>query len=129
MSVELLAVWVDGPLDERLPENTARQIDWPRGTVGFIDVQLVDARAKPFDLDIDGDDELRLVVRRNTSDGPVFTRYAAKTEFGWYRFSIAEADTFDIEGFFVYDVWASHDGIERQVVGLSYFNVSMRIQP
>jgi len=128
--VTLLGVLADGPLTDGVLTNTAVQVDWPRGTDGVIELNLVDHDGQLVDLDLAGADRLELTMRSTLGGDPVLAKLAMKvsTAVGRYSFSIASADTIDLSGRVIMDVWATKAAAQQQVVAPSYFNVTPRMR-
>lgn len=125
---DLLGVWVDGPKDDTLPQNTAFQIDMPSGSAGIITLTLVDSLVRPVELALAGADKLVFSVKRTLPDGVLFYKNAtALAEPGKYTFALAQNDTIDFAGKFLYDIWALRSGALQQVKATAYFNLTPRI--
>lgn len=128
----LLGVWVDGPLADGVPSQTAMQVDWPRGTIGSIVLNLIDNDGQPVDLDLAGTDRLELSLRQTYGSDPSTRRLASKVAgggLGSYQFDMVRTDTLDVfTGRMIFDVWVTRGSAERQVVSPGYFNISPRMR-
>lgn len=126
---ELIGVWIDGPPDEALPINTSQVLEIPAGSDVGIDLALVDQNTQSIDLDLSGSDRLTLTVRSVADGAVLLEKQATKlSEFGRYRFSLAGADTRELAGLRVYDVWVTRSSAQRQVIAPSHFRVGARIR-
>lgn len=126
MFTQLTGVWVVGPLDERLPPRTSRQINADQGGNATIALQLFKSTGELFDLDLDGDDRLVLTIRKHPDGEVLVERSATKSAAGDYSFGLVPVDTQYMGGFHVFDVWAVSGSDSQRVVDLGYFYVRAR---
>jgi len=126
MRLSLLAIWADGPIDPKLPKNTARQLDVPQGSDATIEVTLVDSLGNPVVLDIVECDSLILYARRAFGSDWLF-KLSATAPATWapgkYLMTMVPANTQDWQVLLIFDVWATISAKTSQVVALSYLNV------
>lgn len=128
-AIELLAVWTAGPDYDGAPLNTAKPIDLARGMDLIIPITFVDATTRrPIDLNLDGGDEMVLTVRQTFESEIIFSKKATKPSFASYEVALVAADTLDLAGRLVYDLWVKRIGVNQQVVAPSYFNVTPRVK-
>jgi hypothetical protein len=126
---ELIGVWIDGPPDEALPANTSQVLEIPAGSDVGVGLALVDQNTQSVDLDLTGSDRLVLTVRSVADGAVLLEKQATKlAELGRYFFSLANADTRELAGLRVYDVWVTRSGAQKQVVAPSHFRVGARIR-
>lgn len=132
-AVRLVGVWSDGATSDAVTAavlTPGQPVTWPRGMASYVVLQIVDQDGAPFDVDLrKAGNSVTLSVRQTLESDPVISvAGAAQAAPATYAFFVPSSATIDLSGRLVYDVWATRDQIDRQVVSPAYFDVTPRIR-
>jgi hypothetical protein len=95
-----------------------------------IEIRIVDQDGSPFEIDLlTSGNSLVFSIRQTIDSDPLVELSASSTGvLGTYMWQVPSSATVDLYGRLVHDVWGTRDGVQRQVVPASYFNITMRIR-
>lgn len=138
MYLELVGVWLTGPVPNQIPAvdapsvpvfaRTPTPIDWPSNEDGVISFRLIDNLGQPVVLTLTGGDSIKMLIGFDFRSGAQVTiAGTAGSGPGQYLFTVAANTLRSLNGPNVYEVRAVKGAATQQVAPPGYFTIKQSL--